>query len=412
MSPSDSATDFDVLIAGGGMVGAGLALALRGSGLRVAVVEAEPPGSADQPSYDDRAIALAYGSRCILGALGVWPALAPDAEPILRIHVSDRGRFGFSRLDHRDEGVEALGYVVTARGLGRALLPRIEQAEDLHWLCPARLQGFRLGPDVVQADLDQDGIRRRVTARLLVGADGRRSRVRTELGIAAREWTYGHHAVIANLTPGRPHGGVAFERFTDTGPMAMLPMTEGRCALVWTVRDGQLDEILGLSDAAFLERLQARFGYRLGRLRQVGRRSAYPLCQIYAREHVRARLALVGNAAHTVHPVAGQGFNLGIRDAAALAEVLIDAAAAGKDPGALEALQIYQRSRRRDHRTVLLATDALARLFTSPLAPVRTLRDLGMLGIDLIPWARHLLARQAMGLGGRLARLARGTRHD
>jgi len=227
-----------------------------------------------------------------------------------------------------------------------------------------------------------------------------------------REWTYGHHAVIANLTPGRPHRGMAFERFTDTGPLAMLPMTGGRSSLVWTVRDQHLDEMLSLSDRAFLERLQARFGYRLGRLRQIGRRTAYPLRQVYAREHVRARLALVGNAAHTVHPVAGQGFNLGIRDVAALAEVLVAAAAAGKDPGALEVLQGYQRSRRRDHRTVLLATDALARVFTSPLAPVRVLRDLGMLGVDLIPGARHLLARQAMGLRGRLPRLARGLGLD
>ncbi len=392
------------------MVGASLAVALAGRGLRLGVLEAQPFDSATQPSYDDRAIALAYGSRRILEAIGIWRRLERLAEPILRVHVSNRGQFGFTRLDHREEAVEALGYVLTARDLGAVLAPALAQAEGVELFCPARIQGVRIGPDAVEVSLadEQPWLR----ARLLVAADGGRSQVRDLLGIPVREWTYAHHAVIANLTPERSHAGTAFERFTDTGPLAMLPMSEGRCALVWTLGDEAVEAVMGLEDAGFLARVQERFGYRLGHLRQVGCRAAYPLRQVYAREQVRPRVALIGNAAHTVHPVAGQGFNLGIRDVAALAEVLADAGARGEDLGALHVLERYTAWRRRDHRRVLLATDALARVFINPLRLVGVLRNLGMLGIDLMPVAKHLLARQAMGLSGRLPRLARGLGLD
>ncbi len=407
-TPPAPETDYDVLIAGGGMVGASLALALGGRGLRLGVVEPQPFDAAIQPSYDDRAIALGYGSRRILEAIGVWPRLAGVAEPILRIHVSNRGHFGLTRLDHGEEAVDALGYVVTGRELGAALLPALDEAEGVRLLCPARIRGLRVGPDWVDLDDGAGPLR----TRLLVAADGGRSQIRELLGIAVREWTYGHHALIANLTPERSHGGTAFERFTDTGPLAMLPMSEGRCALVWTLGDQDVESVMALDDATFLAQVQERFGYRLGRLRQVGRRSAYPLRQVYAREQVRPRVALIGNAAHTVHPVAGQGFNLGIRDVAALAEVIAGALVRGEDIGDLGVLDRYTAWRRSDHRRVLLATDVLARLFINPLRSVAVLRNLGMLGIDLIPAAKHLLARQAMGLSGRLPRLARGIGLD
>jgi len=404
--------DYDLLVVGGGLVGASLARALAGTGLRLAVLEAVAADAPHPPGYDDRVIALAWGSRVILEALGCWSTLALDAEPIERIHISDRGHFGCARLDRREHGLPALGYVAPAQAIGRALRTGSADPPDLDWLCPARLQDFRIEPGRVMAQVEVAGQERMLGARLLVAADGADSPVRRRLDLPLQHWRYDQSAVIANLTPGIPHQGVAYERFTDTGPLALLPMTEGRCALVWTQRDAVLPETLALDDDAFLGRLQDRFGFRLGRLQRVGRRSAYPLQLLRAQELVRPRLALIGNAAHTLHPIAGQGFNLGIRDVAALAEVLVAAAAAGKDPGALEVLQGYQRNRRRDHRTVLLATDALARVFTSPLAPVRVLRDLGMLGVDLIPGARHLLARQAMGLRGRLPRLARGLSLD
>jgi 2-octaprenyl-6-methoxyphenol hydroxylase len=411
-------TDYDVIIAGGGMVGASLAHALAGGGLRVAVVEPVPLTAAAQPSYDDRAIALAYGTRRILEGLGVWAAIAPHAEPIRRVHVSDRGHFGFTHLDARDEDADALGYVVTARDLGAALLAPLAERADL--LCPARVADFEVELDHVRVTLEPVGSdtsvgapspARSITARLLVAADGGRSAIRERLGIAQRHHTYGHHAVVANVTPSLPHQGVAFERFTETGPLALLPMTQNRCGLVWTARDAGVADVLALDDRAFLAALQERFGFRLGRFVAVGRRSHYPLELRLAETQVLDRVAIIGNAAHTVHPIAGQGFNLGIRDVAMLADVLVEAHRAGRDLGTLAVLEAYEAARRRDQRTVALATDALARLFTNPLGPLRVARNLGMTVLDVLPPAKHLLARVGMGLAGAQPRLARGLRH-
>jgi 2-octaprenyl-6-methoxyphenol hydroxylase len=441
-------TDYDVIIAGGGMVGASLAHALAASGLRTAVIEPVPLAADAQPSYDDRAIALAYGTRRILEGLGVWAALAPHAEAIRRVHVSDRGQWGFTHLDARDEDAEALGYVVTARDLGAALLaPLAGSGGSVELFCPARVADFAVegdhvrvvvepagaarsggaGPDRGQGaapTTDTDGpgdiaspvgappSARSVTARLLVAADGGRSAIRERLGIAQRHHAYGHHAVVANVTPSLPHTGVAYERFTETGPLALLPMTGNRCGLVWTTRDEDIADVLGLDDHAFLARLQERFGFRLGRFVAVGRRGHYPLELRLADTQVLERVAVIGNAAHTVHPIAGQGFNLGIRDVAVLADVLTAAHRGGRDLGALAVLREYEAARRRDQRTVALATDALARLFVSPFGPVRFARNLGMAVLDALPPARHLLARVGMGLEGPQPRLARGLSHD
>lgn len=392
-------SDYDILIAGGGMVGASLARALSGSGLSVAVVEAVSRDAPGRSGYDDRVIALARGGRLILEAMGRWSAIAPEAEPIRRIHISDRGHFGFARLDHREQGVPALGYVVSARAIGRGLLEGIDDQERLDWIAPARLEDFRAGPERVVVTLAVGGRRRRIGARLLVAADGGDSPVRRRLDLPLQEWSYGHTAVIANLTPGRPHEGVAYERFTDSGPLAMLPMTEGRCSLVWTQRDAAVQEILALDDAAFLHRLQERFGFRLGRLVRVGRRAAYPLRLLRVKEMVRPRLVLIGNAAHTLHPVSGQGFNLGLRDVAELARVLVQARGEGLDPGAAAVLERYAARRTTDQRRVALATDFLARLFINPLPPVRLARNLGLLAMDLIPPVKRGLTRRFMGLG-------------
>jgi 2-octaprenyl-6-methoxyphenol hydroxylase len=450
-------TDYDVIIAGGGMVGASLVHALAGGGLRVAVVEAVPPAAASQPSYDDRAIALAYGTRRILEALGVWSAVAPHAEPIRRVHVSDRGHFGFTHLDAADEGAAALGYVVTARDLGAALLAPLAPRADLSGfasfnptcesggdsgsgnratptdhrsdraegetrqaagdvgltadlLCPARVADFGVEADRVRVSIEPVGATaaRSLAARLLVAADGGRSTLRERLGIAQRHHVYGHHAVVANVTPSLPHEGVAYERFTESGPLALLPMTGNRCGLVWTARDGDLADVLALDDRGFLAALQERFGFRLGRFTAVGRRSHYPLELRLADTQVLERVAIIGNAAHTVHPIAGQGFNLGIRDVAMLADVLIDANRRGRDIGALAVLDGYGAARWRDQRTVALATDVLARLFVNPLGPVRMARNIGMTLLDAMPPAKHLLAQVGMGLAGRQPRLARG----
>jgi 2-octaprenyl-6-methoxyphenol hydroxylase len=405
-------TEYDLIIVGGGMVGASLGRSLAGCGVKVAVIEAAPPGVEGQPSYDDRAIALAYGTRLILEGLGVWQALATRAEPIRHIHVSDRGHFGFTRLHHDEMGVEALGYVATGHDLGQVLLRDLDAQENLQLFCPATLDGFQVHPERVEVAISREGERHLLTGKLLVAADGTRSMVRERLGIGVKEWAYGQTALISNLTPDAEPRGVAYERFTDAGPMAMLPLTGGRYGMVWTLADEDVDEVMALDDAAFIDRVQGRFGHRLGRFVRAGRRACYPLKLVRAVEHVRPRVALIGNAAHAVHPITGQGFNLGIRDVAVLAEVLADGVRQGQDIGSMEVLESYASWRSRDQQAVALMTDGLVRLFTNPLLPVRLLRDIGMTALDLLPGPKWLLTRQFMGLNGRLPRLSRGLGLD
>jgi 2-octaprenyl-6-methoxyphenol hydroxylase len=413
--------DYDLVIVGGGLVGGGLACALRGTGLKVCSIEAVTADAASQPSYDERVIALAWGSRRILEGIGLWEQIAPGAEAIHQVHISERGGFGFAHLDRADQGVEALGYVAPARLLGTAIRGVLAEGEGpgpggggLDQLCPARLLGLRMRPDGVDLEVASAGASRTLRTRLLVAADGGDSFVRRRLGLSVRERPYGHDAIITTVTPDRPQPNTAYERFTDTGPLAMLPMTEGRWSVVWTAREAETQTLLRLSDIDFLTRLQERFGYRLGGLARLGRRVAYPLRQVMARESVGDRLVLIGNAAHTLHPVAGQGFNLGLRDVAALADVLVRAAQAGSDPGGTAVLDVYRRLRGRDQADAAMVTDALARLFVNPWGPLRLARDLGLVGLDLIPGVRRRLASRFMGMGvdegGRQPRLSRGLR--
>jgi len=411
--------DYDLLIIGGGMVGASLVHALRRLPLRVAVVEASAPGAA-HPSFDARGIALAQGSKRIFDGLGLWQALQSEgATAITNIHVSDRGRFGSARLSARDEGVEALGYVAEANVLGRVLEKALAEAENATVLRPAHLTALEIGNEVVSARIDHDGAARSLTARLIVAADGGRSAVRALLGEKALRLGYGQTAVIAYVTTDRPHGGWAYERFTDSGPLALLPCNgacgteesaagDHRWSVVYSLCDAQVEGMLALSDEQFLARLQERFGHRAGRFLTTSPRQAYPLVLNFLRDHVRARAVFIGNAAHAIHPVGGQGFNLGLRDVAALAEVLADAVQRGEDVGAGTVLERYARWRRPDYLRALAFTDGLARLFSSRFPPLALARDLGLLGMDLLPGAKHLFAAQAMGLLGKQPRLARG----
>lgn len=399
--------DYDVVIIGGGLVGGSLACALSGSGLRVAVVEAVAAQAAEQPSYDERVIALSLGSRRIFESIGLWPDIAPEAEPIRRIHVSERGSCAMARLDQAEEGVDALGYVVPARALGIAIRAALRYAPDVESFCPARLTCYRNARDGVDLEIQGEGETRRLRTRLLVAADGGDSMVRSRLAPETLKRDYGHDAIITTVTPDRPRPGVAYERFTDTGPLAMLPMTAGRYSVVWTVRRDETTSLLTLSDDDFRDRLQQRFGYRLGRLGRVAPRRVYPLCFMLARRTVGERLLLIGNAAHTLHPVAGQGFNLGLRDVAALAGVLTGDTQTPADPGSAANLARYQSLREHDQRLTATITHGLARIFTWPLPGARACRAAGLLGLDLVPAARHLLARRFMGLDGPLPRLVR-----
>jgi 2-octaprenyl-6-methoxyphenol hydroxylase len=399
---------YDVIIIGGGMVGASLACALSGRGLRIALIEAVELETRREAGYDDRVIALAYGTRRIFDGLQLWGALAADTTPIHRIHVSDRGHFGMVHMDRVEEGLPALGYVVPARAIGRVLAEAVAGIEGLDSYCPATVTAVKRTAAAVEVDMSQEGLMTTLSGRLVVAADGADSPVREQFGIDCTERDYGQTAIVTNITPQLAHNHIAYERFTDSGPLALLPMSDQRCAVVWTVASSQAGSIMELDEAGFIAALQSRFGYRLGRLERVGRRQAWPLRLVQAKETVRERLALIGNAVHTLHPVAGQGFNLGARDVAVLAEVLVDAIDAGEDPGSLQVLQRYADWRVRDHRNVAVFTDGLARLFSLSLPALGVARSAGMLAFDLVPPAKRLLTRMTMGRSGRTPRLARG----
>lgn len=398
--------EYDVAIIGGGLVGGSLACALARTKRKVALIESaptdfgQPPDDASHaprhPADDERVIALALGSQRIFDALGLWPDLAADSEPILRVHVSERGQCGFARLDHLEEGVAALGYVVPARAIGAAIRRTLAQADRIDMLRPARFVTHSVRDNGIDLEIRTDGETRQLRTRLLVAADGGESGIRERLGLKAREYDYGQDAIVTTVIPDRPQAGVAFERFTDSGPLALLPMTGGRYSVVWTARERETAALLALSDAEFLSRLQERFGYRLGGLTQATPRYAYPLKFRSLRNPIQERLALIGNAAHRLHPVAGQGFNLGLRDVAALAEAL----ARNADPGAAATLADYAHWRGGDQFVTANLTDALARLFAIPWTPVRIARGLGLLGLDLLPYLRHRVAKRLMGLSG------------
>ncbi|NQD93231.1 2-octaprenyl-6-methoxyphenyl hydroxylase [Pseudomonas sp. CrR25] len=388
----------DLAIIGGGLVGASLALALQGEakarGWKICLIEPFAPGAGYQPSYDARSTALSYGSRLIYQRLGIWPAIGQRAEPILQIHVSDRGRFGAARLQAMEEGVPALGYVVENAWIGQCLWQALD-AEVVSWRCPAevsRLQALDAGYRLFLNDDSQ------LDCALAILADGGRSGLREQLGIGVAQRSYGQTALIANISPLEAHRGQAFERFTEDGPMALLPLADNRCALVWTRASDDAERLLRLDDRAFLDELQQAFGYRLGALRQVGARHLYPLALVEAQEQVRPHLAVLGNAAHSLHPIAGQGFNLSLRDTLALAESLL----ASRAPlGDFATLQAYLQRQQGDQQLTVAFSDRVTRLFSTGDPLLATGRNLGLLGLDLLPPAKRWFARQAMGLGTR-----------
>lgn len=397
---------FDVAIVGGGMVGASLAVTLRPLGLRVALIESVPLQSDAQPSFDERTTALSNGSRRIFSGLGVWESIAAEAAPIRRIHVSDQGRFGFARIDARDEGVAALGFVVANRVLGAALWERLEHQPGLEVFCPAQVDEVAAETDRVDLRLTRgDGSVCELTTRLLVAADGAQSSMRSILGIAATTWDYEQSAIVTNVGTRKFHDHVAYERFTPTGPLAILPLADGRCTVVWTLAPDVAESTMQLTNDEFLAALQERFGFRLGRFTRVGRRHSYPLALTRAEERVGTRVVIIGNAAQGLHPIAGQGFNLGLRDVATLAEVISESTAT---LGEESMLARYDEWRRTDRRSVIAFTDGLIRLFNNPLGSIRAARDLGLLLFDVLPPAKSALSALSLGVTGRLPRLARG----
>ncbi len=401
---------YDIAIVGGGMVGASFALALGGSGLKVVLIESVAPDSTSQPSFDDRTTALGNGSRQVFEALGVWRAMLPESAAIRTIHVSDAGRFGFARLDAQQQGVEAFGFVVPNRVIGRALWERLAAAQHVKLLVPARPVRVNAGPERVVIDVERaGGARESIECALVVAADGAQSVVRAASGIAATVEDYDQVAIVVHVTADRPHEGGAFERFTPTGPLAVLPLADGSYTVVWTLRPAHAAQVLALDDAAFLERLMAAFGWRAGRFVRAGKRSSYPLKLTRTEQTVATRTVLIGNAAQALHPVAGQGFNLGLRDAATLAEMVVAHARSGRvDVGERELLARFAEWRAEDRRGVTRFTDGLVKAFGDERPGLGWVRNFALLLFDLAPTAKQALSRVSWGFAGRMPRLVRG----
>ena len=403
-----SMKEFDVVIVGGGMVGASFALALRATPLRVLLIESVPPDSASQPSFDERTTALGNGSRQIFETLGVWPAMSGDASPIRSIHVSDAGRFGVARLDAQEQGVHAFGYVVPNRVIGRALWQALREAPNVTIAMPAQLKSATLREDGVLLDVVTEGVTERVRAAVAVAADGAGSVLRASAGIEAGVEDYDQIAIVVNAATERPHTGEAFERFTASGPLAVLPVTGGGYAVVWAVSPERAAELISLDEAGFAAELLTAFGWRAGRWTRIGRRNSYPLTLTRAEETVSGRVVLIGNAAQALHPVAGQGFNLGLRDAATLAEMLASGSIADFAPTTAELLEKFAAWRAEDRKGVTRFTDGLVKLFGSDTPGVGLVRNFGLLLFDMSPAAKRALSRVSWGFAGRMPRLARG----
>jgi 2-octaprenyl-6-methoxyphenol hydroxylase len=421
-------TQVDVAIIGGGMVGASLAVGLAGTGVSTLLVEGTAPGSKTQPSFDDRTTALGNASRRIFQSLGVWDRLAPEAAAITTIHVSDAGRFGFARLVASDQGIDAFGYVIPNRVIGAALWEKLQDAPGVLLRVPARPDQVEIGADAVTFRVGEES----VSARLVVAADGAHSVVRAAAGIETDVEDYDQIAIVANVAADRPHDGTAYERFTQSGPLAVLPLRDGSYGVVWTCTPARAAEVLSFDNNTYLRELQERFGWRAGRFVRAGVRASYPLKLTRATTTVGARTVLIGNAAQALHPVAGQGFNLGLRDAAMLAEVIVGAfgssagamdkdtpdvapnmvrgnlADHGIDVGSPELLRQFAAWRETDRRGVVGFTDGLVKMFASTRPGVGVLRNLGLLLFDLAPPAKSALARVSAGFGGPTPRLARG----
>jgi 2-octaprenyl-6-methoxyphenol hydroxylase len=388
--------EVDLMIVGAGLVGASLACALEGSGLRVALVEATAP-AATAPGFDERKLALAAASLESLAALDILPRLVQPPEPIRAIHVSRVGDFGSVRLQARDYDRAAFGGVVLARELGAALEARTAQLTGLVRLRPATVHSARADGDAMHVELDRDGAREAWRARLLVAADGTRSRLREAAGIGVDEHDYGQHLFVFAAQADRAHDGTAYERFSPEGPLALLPMAGGRYGGQCGVATADVARVAALDDAAFAGYFQQRFGWRAGRLLRVGVRSHYPLVRVVAADLVAPRLALVGNAAQTIHPIGAQGFNLGLRDALALAA----AVRAGGDPGDAATLAGYAQARHEDRERTLAFSDGLARFTAREGFAARAARTLGLAMLATVPGLQAPLVAGAMGYPGR-----------
>ena len=412
-----SRSDYDVVIAGGGMVGASLALLLSHYSdhrLRVLVVESFPiaavkdssesAGSPNySPSFDARSTALAYGSRVILEPLGVWPLLSQHVAEINSIHVSSRGNFGSTEMCSADVQWPSLGYVIENTWLGNVLLAQLRRCSGVDFLAPGSVTAISPKSQGVSIMVASESGSEEVTAQLTIVADGADSKLREQLGISTTVTHYHQQALIANVSFRNDHQGCAFERFTEQGPMALLPLTnsdrgELRAALVWSLSDQQTTHLLQCPEAEFLSALQQQFGHRLGEFTRVGGRYSFPLKLVQSEEQVRSGIVVMGNAAHSLHPVAGQGFNLALRDCVRLTQALTAAHRHGRYLGDIELLQGYVEQQLFDQQKTISFSDKLPALFNSKQLPVSILRSLGLGALDVLPMAKTMFVHHAAGM--------------
>ena len=358
-----------------------------------------------QPSFDARSTAIASGSVHLLEQAGVWQTLLQHATPIRQVHVSDKGHIGGTVIDQSDVGDTALGYVIPNAWIGNVLLSHIQQLPQISCISPAQVKQLQPKQQGAKLVVDKEGQTFEVDCQLAVVADGAQSSLRKSLGIDVDLQDYQQTAIIANVAFDQPHQGIAYERFTDQGPMALLPLGESdkgcESALVWTHPREQAEAILALSDEEFIKELQQRFGFRLGNFTKVGKRDSYPLHLLVAKEQVRSSIAVMGNAAHFLHPVAGQGFNLALRDCAALVAEVAEAQDQQQPLGHLDALLRYQQAQVTDQLATIRGSDTLTKIFSTAQLPQAALRALGFMGLEAIPASKQWLTLQSMGQAGR-----------
>ncbi len=386
--------EYDIAIAGGAMTGTTLALALNDKSvgkLSIAVIEPFEKDNINHPGFDARSIALSYGTQQILDSFQLWRDIHPVATPIKQIHVSDRGHAGMTDMFHHEHGIEALGYVVELADIGRIYHEKLERIDAIHLHCPDSVVSIEQQPSRNILTLSSG---EQIGCKLLVAADGADSTCCDLLKVNNTEQDFGQVAVIANIKISEDHQGRAFERFTKSGPLALLPMSDNRMSLVWCLSAKEVESVLALSDVEFLDKLQKDFGWRLGALTQAGQRASYPLKLKQKSKLITHRFVTVGNAAQLLHPIAGQGFNLGIRDVASLVDELIQA----EDVGQYVTLSAYQRRRMRDRNTTIDLTAGMVHLFSNDWVPLRIGRNAALMAMDNLPLVKMPLLRQTMGL--------------
>ena len=409
----------DVAVVGGGLVGLSLAAALGSAGVSTIVVERQDPAAMDDARYDGRTTAIAQGSKRALQAVGAWEKLERHASPILEIRVSDGRVDGYTsplflHYDHAEVGDEPLGYIAENRMIRRVLMNRLRQAGSVRIIAPATVHHLKHGHEAATLSLD-NGMT--VRAQLVAACDGRASPVRDMAGIKVTEHRYKQTALVCTVAHEKPHGGIAHERFLPGGPFAILPMTDDstakpahRSSIVWTEEAEAATRIAALDDGAFMRELALRFGDFLGKVSLAGPRFTHPLAVHLAHSYGTGRVVLVGDAAHGIHPIAGQGLNLGWQDIAALAQEIVDQRRLGLDVGQPALLRAYQAQRRADNLMMAATTDALNRLFSNDIPVLRQGRDIGLATVNRIPTVKRILMRHAMGTLGEKPRLIRGER--